>query len=237
MNISFGTLISLQTLQNALNLLGYPAVTLFIMIESIGIPFPGESMLLIASFYSAIDNHLQIPIVIACAAFGAIVGDNIGYYIGRTGGRAFAKRFGKYIFLKPGHLDYAEQFFLKHGNKTVFLGRFIAILRIWAAFLAGLNKMHWRMFLLYNAMGGIVWATIVGILGYLAGRVFKNNFGLVEQIAGTVGWISGGLVLACVVIAIIILRIRQKRHSRDISTAKDNDPEIDIDEREVAQCP
>ena len=97
--------------------------------------------------------------------------------------------------------------------------------------------MHWRTFLLYNAAGGIVWATIVGILGYLAGRVLKNNFGLVEQIAGTVGWITGGIVLACVVIAIIVLRIRQNRRSRDIRAAKDNDAETDVDEREAAQCP
>src|SRR5436853_5692766 len=88
-------LISLDTLQNALNILGYPAVTLFVMIESSGIPFPGETMLLLASFYAAIDNHLQIPIVIACAAAGAIIGDNLGYYAGRTGGRALVERFGR----------------------------------------------------------------------------------------------------------------------------------------------
>src|SRR5437763_10605839 len=97
-------LISLETLQNALHILGYPAVMLFIMIESSGIPFPGETMLLLASFYAAIDHQLQLPFIIACAAFGAILGDNIGYYIGRTGGRAFAERFGHYVFLKPAHL-------------------------------------------------------------------------------------------------------------------------------------
>src|SRR6266702_2520618 len=113
-------LISLQTLQDALHTFGYPAVTLFIMIESMGVPFPGETMLLLASFYAAVDHHLQIPIVIACAALGAILGDNLGYYIGRTGGRALVQRFGRYIFLKPAHLDYAEKFFAKHGNKTVF---------------------------------------------------------------------------------------------------------------------
>src|SRR5712692_9286226 len=98
-------LISLQTLQNALNIFGYPAVVLFIMIESTGIPFPGETMLLLASFYAAVDHQLQIALVIACAAGGAILGDNFGYYIGRTGGRAFAERFGRYFFLKPEHLD------------------------------------------------------------------------------------------------------------------------------------
>src|SRR5437660_2851936 len=122
-------LISLATLQNALDNFGYPAVTLFIMIESAGIPFPGETMLLLASFYAAIDQQLQLPIIIVCAASGAIMGDNIGYYVGRTGGRAFVERFGRYLFIKPRHLDRAEKFFDKHGNKTVFFGRFIAILR------------------------------------------------------------------------------------------------------------
>src|SRR3989449_11751303 len=84
-------LISLQTLQNALQVLGYPAVQLFILIESAGVPFPGETMLLLASFYAAIDHQLQLPIIIACAAAGAIVGDNLGYYVGSTGGRAFVE--------------------------------------------------------------------------------------------------------------------------------------------------
>src|SRR5947208_15536533 len=161
-------LISLETLQNALHVSGYPALTLLIMIESAGIPFPGETMLLLASFYAAIDHQMQIPIIIACAASGAIVGDNIGYYVGRTGGRAFIERFGRYIFLKPQHIERAEKFFAKHGDKTVFFGRFIAILRTWAAFLAGVNHMPWRTFLIYNAAGGILWAIIYGTIGYVA---------------------------------------------------------------------
>src|SRR6266481_9951945 len=100
-------LISLATLQNALNSYGYIAVILFVMIESSGIPFPGETMLLLAAFTAGADphSHLLILFVIACAALGAIAGDNIGYYVGRTGGRAFVLRFGKYLFLKPEHLD------------------------------------------------------------------------------------------------------------------------------------
>ncbi|HYT37850.1 MAG TPA: DedA family protein, partial [Ktedonobacteraceae bacterium] len=136
LNEPLAALISLATLQNALNNFGYAAVALFIMIESSGIPFPGETMLLLASFYAAVSHQLQIPVVIACAAFGAIIGDNIGYLIGRTGGRAFIVRYGKYVFIKPEHLALAEAYFAKHGNKTVFFGRFIALLRAWAAFLA-----------------------------------------------------------------------------------------------------
>src|SRR5260221_8360746 len=178
--------ISLETLRQALAVMGYPAVMLFIMIESSGIPFPGETMLLLASFYAAIDHQLQLPFIIACAAFGAILGDNIGYYIGRTGGRAFAERFGRYIFLKPAHLDRAERFFAKHGDKTVFFGRFVSILRTWSAFLAGVHQMRWRTFLIYNAAGGVVWAVIFCTLCYLAGGLFYNDFVQVEPLARNV---------------------------------------------------
>ncbi len=206
-------LISVQTLENILSVVGYPAVTLFIMIESSGIPFPGETMLLVASFFAATDPslHLSIPIVIACAALGAIVGDNLGYLAGRTGGRALALRFGKYIFLKPEHLDYAERFFEKHGDKTVFFGRFVAVLRAWAAFLAGINHMRWRKFLIYNAAGGMLWATIYGTLGFIAGRFFHDNFATVERIARDIGLIGALIFVAFAIGAFILLRRRRRK--------------------------
>lgn len=201
----------LQILQNALHILGYPAVLLFVMIESSGIPFPGETMLLLASFYCAIDHQLQLPIVIGCAALGAILGDNIGYYIGKTGGKAIVDRYGRYVFLKPEHLARAEQFFARHGDKTVFLGRFVAVLRAWAAFLAGVNRMHWETFFLYNASGGIVWATIYGLLGYFAGRYFQDNFSRVEHLAGMLTWIITGVIITAVVVIIITMYIRRRK--------------------------
>lgn len=213
-------LISLDLLRNALNLFGYPAVTLFIMVESSGIPFPGETMLLLASFYAGVEQQLQIPIVIACAAFGAIVGDNIGYMIGRTGGRALVDRFGRYIFLKPQHLDRSERFFAKHGNKTVFFGRFVSVLRAWSAFLAGINHMPWRSFLFYNAAGGIVWAIVYGLLGFYAGRYFKDNFTQVETIARTLGWAGAGAIAVGSILAIIIYRLR-KRHNRSVQLTEE----------------
>ncbi len=205
-------LISLQTLQNALATFGYPAVIVFVMIECIGIPFPGETMLLLASFYAAVDTRLQIPFVIACAALGAILGDNIGYLIGRTGGRAFLLRFGRFFFVKPQHIAYAEQFFIRHGNKTVFFGRFTTLLRLWTALLAGVNSMHWQTFLLYNAAGGIVWAIFYGLLGYIAGRLFRDNFAQVEQIASTLGWIASGAIVVVVLLVIIVVRTRLTKH-------------------------
>src|SRR5229473_8016234 len=197
------------------------------MIESAGIPFPGETMLLLASFYSAIDHQLKLPIIIACAAFGAIAGDNIGYFVGRTGGRAFVERFGRYLFLKPKHLDRAEKFFARHGDKTVFFGRFIAVLRAWAAFLAGVNHMNWRSFLIYNAAGGILWATIFGTLGYFAGRYLHDNFDQVVKIAGRVSLYGAIAIVAVVVTAIVIVRLRRARHTQSQSTAKTSDEKVE----------
>ena len=210
-SLPIAALITLQTLREALAVFGYPAVIFFIMIESMGVPFPGETMLLLASFYSAIDSRLQIPIVIACAALGAILGDNIGYSIGRKGGRPFAERFGRYFFVKPEHLNRAEQFFAKHGGKTVFFGRFTTLLRLWSAFLAGVNHMHWHTFLIYNAAGGILWAIIYGTLGYVAGRFFHDNFGQVEHIARTISWVSGGIIVVVVASIIVFLWLRHRR--------------------------
>ena len=216
-------LISLAALQNALNNFGYAAVALFIMIESSGIPFPGETMLLLASFYAAVSHQLQIPLVIACAAFGAIIGDNIGYFIGRTGGRAFVIRYGRYVFIKPEHLTLAEAYFAKHGNKTVFFGRFIALLRAWAAFLAGLNHMHWRTFLFYNAAGGILWATIYGMLGYIAGRFFHDNFAQVERLAATFGWLGTGFIVVTVLSVLIVFLVRRQKRVQATIQVRENE--------------
>ena len=215
-------LISLTTLQNALDNFGYAAVALFIMIESSGIPFPGETMLLLASFYAAVSHQLQIPLVIACAAFGAIIGDNIGYLIGRTGGRSIVVRYGRYVFIKPEHLALAEAFFAKHGNKTVFFGRFITLLRAWAAFLAGINHMQWRTFLFYNAAGGILWATIYGTLGYIAGRFFHDNFAQVERLATTLGWLGTGLIVVAVLTVLFVIRVRRHKLAQTIVLTKEN---------------
>jgi len=205
-----GPLISLQTLQNVLNAIGYPAVTLFVLIESAGIPVPGESIVLLASFTAATDHQLQLPIIIACAAAGAIIGDNIGYVIGRVGGRAIVERFGKYFFLKPHHLDQAERFFARQGEKAVFFGRFFALLRIWAAFLAGMNRMRWSKFLLYNAAGGIVWATLAGLTGYTAGNLL-HSFGQLDQVEGTLAWITVGTIA---VLALGWMLWRRRRNKR-----------------------
>lgn len=159
---------------------GYGAVLLFIMIESAGIPFPGETMLLIAAIAAGMTHQLAIAWVIAAAATGAILGDNLGFWIGRTAGYQLLRRYGRYILLNERQLKLGHYLFLKHGGKVVFFGRFVAVLRAWAAFLAGTNRMSWPTFLLFNALGGVVWAALVGLSGYFLGNVM-------EQFSGPVG--------------------------------------------------
>ena len=223
-------LISLQTLQDALAYLGYPAVVLFIMIESSGIPFPGETMLLLAAFTAGLPgSHLVIFWVLAAAAAGAIIGDNLGYLAGRYGGRPLALRFGKYFFIKEHHLIAAEQFFVRHGDKTVFFGRFVAILRAWAAFLAGVNKMRWTKFLVYNAAGGICWATLMGLLAYYAGHAL-GDFSRVESLGQSLGFIG----LAIIVVPILYIMARYWLKARRAKRAAAANAAASEEQEEVA---
>lgn len=170
---------------------GYWAVLLFVAIESTGIPFPGETMLLIAAIAAGTTHHFSILLVIVTAASGAILGDNLGFWVGREGGFRLLRRYGRYIRLNERKLKLGLYLFRQHGGKVVFFGRFIAVLRAWAAFLAGTNRMRWLPFLLFNALGGIVWATIYGLGGYVLG---EN----IHRLAGPVGTVT--LVLAILVI-------------------------------------
>lgn len=191
----------------AIQTYGYWMVFAAIAIESMGIPFPGETALLAGATYAGATGNLNIALVILAAAMGAIIGDNLGYLIGRYGGYRLLGRVARYIRLDQSHLDAAQRYFARHGNKTVFLGRFMALLRAWAAFLAGVNQMPWRAFLLWNALGGIVWAVIYGTLGYALG----NNLPLLGQVVHTLGVVGVALTVAFVLAVIVYWRMRRKR--------------------------
>lgn len=183
---------------------GYWAVLIFVAIESTGIPFPGETMLLAAAIYAGTTHHLSLPLVIAAAATGAILGDNAGFWVGREGGFRLLRRFGRYIRLDERRLKLGQYLFQRHGGKVVFFGRFVAVLRAWAAFLAGTNAMKWDRFLFFNAAGGILWATVYGVGGYVLG----DN---VHRFAGPVGIV--GLIIAVVllILGFTFLRRNEKR--------------------------
>jgi membrane protein DedA with SNARE-associated domain len=149
---------------------GLPLLFLVVLIESFGVPLPGETALIIFGVLAS-EGHYNIAVVIAVAAAGAIIGDNLGYWlIGRWGGRALFRRWGWLRRYSDRVLPRAEQLMAKHGGKTVFFGRFITVLRYTAAWVAGLGRMHWATFLFWNAAGGIAWATLVGLVAYYGGR-------------------------------------------------------------------
>ncbi|HCI80016.1 MAG TPA: hypothetical protein DHW02_10015 [Ktedonobacter sp.] len=187
-----------------LNSYGYLAVLVFVAIESTGIPFPGETMLLAAAIVAGTSHHLSIVFVIAAAAAGAILGDNLGFWVGREGGFRLLRRYGSRLHLDERKLKLGQYLFQKHGGKVVFFGRFVAVLRAWAAFLAGTNRMKWPHFLLYNSLGGIVWATIYGLGGYLLG----NN---VHRISGPFGVVVVVLAAIILVASFVLLRRNEKR--------------------------
>jgi membrane protein DedA with SNARE-associated domain len=191
-------------LTHLLTTYGYWAVAVFVAIESTGLPFPGETMLLVAAIYAGTTHHLFIPFVILAAACGAIVGDNLGFWVGREGGYRLLRRYGHFIHLDERKLKLGQYLFLKHGGKVVFFGRFIAVLRAWAAFLAGTNRMRWPSFLVFNALGAIVWATVYGLAGYFLG---KN----VHRLAGPVGTTTLVLALLLILAGIIFLRRNEQQ--------------------------
>jgi membrane protein DedA with SNARE-associated domain len=193
-----------STLTHLLATYGYLAVLLFVAIESTGIPFPGETILLVAAIAAGTTHQLSIAWVIVAGALGAILGDNLGFWVGHEGGYRLLHRYGRYIRLDERRLKLGQYVFLKHGGKVVFFGRFVAVLRAWAAFLAGTNRMGWPRFLLFNAAGGIVWATLYGLGGYFLG----DN---IHRLVGPVGVVFLVLAVLLIIAGIVIVRRNEER--------------------------
>ena len=191
---------------------GYIAIFGIILLESAGIPLPGETILIGAAIYAGSHHTLDIRLIIATAAAAAILGDNIGYLLGLKLGRKALLRWGHLIGLDHRKLDLGEYLFLRHGGKIVFLARFVALLRVFAAVLAGANRFPpWR-FLFFNVLGGITWATIFGTGGYLLGHAF-------DRVAGPLGWF--GLVAAGV--ALLLIWRYYKHHEEQLLSDAERD--------------
>lgn len=176
---------------------------LLIAIESAGIPLPGETALVAAGVLAS-RGDMNIVAVIAVAATGAILGDNVGYLAGRLGGRKLLQRWAPLERHASRVLPWSERFFDRHGPKTVFLGRFIAVLRVTAAWLAGISRMRWWVFFLWNAAGGVCWAVAVGLVAYYAGRA-------AGEAIGRYGLIAGGAIVVLLVIGAFVFRFVRRR--------------------------
>jgi len=169
---------------------GYAAVFALIAVETMGIPVPGETALIGAALL-AHDGQMSIVVLVALAAAAAIVGDNVGFAIGRKGGRRLFARPGPFHGHRLKVLEHGEPFFARHGPKAVFLGRWVSGLRIASAWLAGMNKMDWPTFLFWNALGGIAWAASIGLGVYFLGHVAEE----VISTAGPAAAVAGVLAL------------------------------------------
>jgi membrane protein DedA with SNARE-associated domain len=183
---------------------GLPLLFVVIMLESFGIPLPGETALIIFSVLASRGNY-DIVTVIAVAAAAAIIGDNLGYWlIGRLGGRALFRRWRWLSRYGDAVLPRAERIMQRHGGKTVFFGRFIAILRFTAAWAAGLGRMHWWKFLFWNAAGGIAWATLVGLVAYYGGKAAADAI-------QRYGFIAAGAIALLTVLGWLALHFANRR--------------------------
>lgn len=187
--------------------LGLPVLFAFIAVETMGVPVPGETALIAAGILAA-DGHLAIEAVIVVSAAAAILGDNVGFAIGRRYGRRLLEwKGGPFVRHRRRLLEVGEPFFDRHGPKAVFLGRWVSGLRITAAWLAGAHKMAWPTFTFWNALGGIAWAASVALAAFYAGHAAETVI-RTAGIAGASGVVVGGGLLYAVT------KLRRRRAER-----------------------
>ncbi len=183
---------------------GYGIVGVVICLEAMGLPLPGESLLIASAIYAATTGKLQIEWIVLAAAAGAIMGDNFGYLIGQRLGRPALERWGPKIYLTVERQRLGQYLFLRYGGIVVFFGRFIAFLRTFAALLAGANNMGWGRFLLWNALGGIAWTHLYGIVAYILGNQ-------VHYLLGPFGLVIGSIAAVLAVAVVWFLKRNEAR--------------------------
>ena len=198
---------------------GYLIVFLGVMLENVGIPLPGETVL-IAAGALAHRGSLTLWETMVMGSLGAVMGGQAGYFVGRFGGRRFVLRWGRYAFITPERLRRGETFFERHGGKAVFLARFITGLRVFGALIAGTSRMPWGRFTLYSALGGLVWATAAVALGYF----LWASIGLVEHWIGRIS-----LLLAAALVLVVVMRraYRKAMTARRDENPKESPPDLD----------
>ena len=191
--------------QQLIQAYGLWVVFFVVMAESMGVPMPGETTLVAAGLYAGSTDRIDPYLLVAVAAAGAVVGDNIGYVIGRTLGLRLLLRYGRYVNLTEARLKLGRYLFLRHGGKIVFFGRFVALLRALTAVLAGALQMPWPVFLFFNACGGICWAAAFGFGSYLLGEK-------VRSISGPAGF----AMILIAVTAILAGTVYLRRHEEEL---------------------
>jgi membrane protein DedA with SNARE-associated domain len=203
---------SFSWVQQLIQAYGLWALFIVIMLECLGIPLPGETALVVASLYAGSTHNLGVMWIVLVAATAAIVGDNLGYLIGRSIGIPLILRYGRYVGLNEPRLKVGQFLFMQHGGKIVFFGRFIAVLRTYSALLAGVNLMQWPHFLLMNAAGGVCWASLFAFGAYFMGIHFT-------RIASPVALILPCGVLVAIGAAFYFFRSHEKKIEQQAAEA------------------
>jgi membrane protein DedA with SNARE-associated domain len=200
-----------------LNHFGYLAVGGLVLVEDFGVPSPGETVLIAASVYAGA-GQLNIVAVGVIATVAAIIGDNIGYAIGRFGGHALVLRFGKYVLLTRERLDKAEGFFARHGGKVVVAARFVEGLRQANGIIAGIAEMPWRRFLVFNTLGAALWVGVWASAGYLAGNNIQAIYTQLTRYS-----LIALIVLAVVAAALIARTVLRRRRAAPAESTPEPD--------------
>jgi membrane protein DedA with SNARE-associated domain len=206
-------------------------VFVFVMLESLGVPFPGETMVIAGALYAGTTHQLSPWLIWAVASAGAIIGDNIGFGIGHWGGYRLLRRYGRKLRVDETKLKVGRLVFDRHGGKVVFFGRFVSILRTYAALLAGTNRMHWLRFGVFNAAGGIVWSGI-----YVFGFYYVGS--TLERLRGPVDYGIG----AAAVVVVIAFIVWTRRHAKRLEAEAEQEYPGSLDEhpprgRRMADAP
>ena len=206
----------LQSLAPVLASYGYLAIGGLVTLEDFGIPVPGETILIAGAVYAGA-GRLSIVGVGIIGFIAAVVGDNIGYAIGRSGGRALVLQYGRYVFLTEKRLAVAEAFFSRHGGKIVTVARFIEGLRQANGIIAGISRMHWLKFLVFNALGAALWVGLWVNLGYFAGQHIGTIYDYVNRYLLYVLAAIGAAIVALVIRHVLRRRARARAPERDLS--------------------
>jgi len=193
-----------MNLNHLISSYGYLAVFSFVGIESLGVPLPGETALIVAGTYAGHTHRLSPWLIWAVASAGATLGSSIGFWIGDKGGYRLIRRYGAKIRLDETKLKVGRYIFDRHGVLVVFLGRFVVVLRTYAGFVAGANRMRWRAFLPANAAGAIVWSAIYSFAAYAAGNTLRNA-------SGTANLVIAGVAVVVLVMGFLVVRRRSRR--------------------------
>jgi membrane protein DedA with SNARE-associated domain len=161
---------------------GYWGIAAFLLLENAGVPLPGETILLLASVLAFKNHELRLQWIIVVGTLACTAGDNLGYWIGRAGGRPLLERWKKFFHVKDEHIHSGEELLERHGAPAIFFARFIAGARIVAGPLAGVLRMHWPKFALFNFLGALTWVTVIASLGYLFGSQIDRLLATVKRV-------------------------------------------------------